>query len=64
MTALIDVHSVVIVLLPWPALRLSSFFFSFVKGVLLLHFLPGWVLLSSVGFLSEVGPLAPIWAFS
>ena len=22
------------------------------------------VLLSSVGFLSEVGPLAPIWAFS
>ena len=58
------VHSVAILLLPWPALRLSNCFFSFLKGVLLLHFLLDWVLLSSLGILGEVGPLAPIWAFS
>ena len=58
------VHSVAIHLLPWPALRLSTCFFSFPKGVLLLHFLLDWVLLSSLGILGEVGPLAPIWAFS
>ena len=57
-------HSVAIHLLPWPALRLSTCFFSFLKGVLLLHFLLDWVLLSSLGILGEVGPLAPIWAFS
>ena len=58
-------HSVAIHLLPWPALRLShSFFFSFLEGVLLLLFLLDWVLLSSLGILGEVGPLAPIWAFS
>ena len=32
------VHSVAIRLLPWPALRLSDFFFSFLKGVMLLLF--------------------------
>ena len=58
------VHSVAICLLPWPALRLSTCFFSFLKGVLLLLFLLDWVLLSSLGILGEVGPLAPIWAFS
>ena len=58
------VQSVAISLLPWPALRLSTCFFSFLKGVLLLLFLLDWVLLSSLGILGEVGPLAPIWAFS
>ena len=66
MAALIEVHSIVIVLLPWQPLRLSSFVFSLMKRgllLLLLDFLLDWVLLSSLGFLSEVGPLAPIWAF-
>ena len=57
------VHSVAIHLLPWPALRLSTCFFSFPKGVLLLHFLLDWVLLSSSDFSQRGGTSCPDLGF-